>query len=71
MLQRSSEWVFGPSESYELTGDVPGVVLPCGLVHDPATDELRPYYGAADTCIGIATSTLTAVLTYLSSCEPG
>ena len=71
MLRRSGEWVLGPAEHYELTGDVPGVVFPCGLVHDPVTDELRLYYGAADTCIAVATSTMTAVLTYLSTCDPG
>ena len=71
VLRRSDEWVLGPSETYELTGDVPGVVFPCGLVHDPETDELRLYYGAADTCIGLATASLTEVLDYLRSCpEP-
>lgn len=68
VLRRCDEWVFGPRESYELTGDVPGVVFPCGLIHDPKTDDLRLYYGAADTCIGLATSTLTDVLDYLGDC---
>ena len=71
VLRRSSEWVLGPSEQYELTGDVPGVVFPCGLVHDPETDDLRLYYGAADTCIAVATGTLSAVLAYLDTCDPG
>ncbi len=48
---------------------MPGVVFPCGLVHDPATDELRLYYGAADTCIGLATASLPEVLAYLRTCE--
>ncbi len=69
VLRRSSEWVLGPSEPYEQTGDVPGVVFPCGLVHDPATDELRLYYGAADTCIGMATASLSEVLDYLRTCD--
>jgi len=68
VLRRCDEWVLGPRESYELTGDVPGVVFPCGLVHDPGTDEVRLYYGAADTCIGLATSTLTDLLDYLRDC---
>jgi beta-1,2-mannobiose phosphorylase / 1,2-beta-oligomannan phosphorylase len=46
-------------------GDVPGVVFPCGLVHDPSTDELRLYYGAADSCIAMATASKTAVLDFL------
>lgn len=65
VLRRSSEWVMSPSESYELSGDVPGVVFPCGIVHDVEGDELRIYYGAADTCIGMATASYTDVLTYL------
>jgi predicted GH43/DUF377 family glycosyl hydrolase len=57
--------VLGPSESYELVGDVPGVVFPCGLIHVPETDELRLYYGAADTCIAMATASLSEVLEFV------
>jgi predicted GH43/DUF377 family glycosyl hydrolase len=69
VTHRCPEWVLGPAESYELVGDVPGVVFPCGLIHDPATDELRLYYGAADTCIAVATATLDEVLAYVLACE--
>jgi len=68
VLKRCSEWVLGPSESYELMGDVPGVVFPCGMIHDPETDELRLYYGAADTCIAMATASLAEVLAYVRNC---
>lgn len=71
VLRRSSEWVLGPQESYEVTGDVPGVVFPCGLTHDEASGELRLYYGAADTCIGLATAQLSDVLDYLRECPSG
>ena len=37
-------------------------MFPCGLVHDEATGELRLYYGAADTSIGLATAQLTDLL---------
>ena len=65
VIRRCEEWVLGPSESYELVGDVPGVVFPCGLIHDPETDQLRLYYGAADTCIAMATATLSEVLAFV------
>jgi predicted GH43/DUF377 family glycosyl hydrolase len=65
VLRRCSEWILGPREDYELMGDVPGVVFPCGLLHDVNTDELRLYYGAADTCIAMATASKTAVLDFL------
>jgi predicted GH43/DUF377 family glycosyl hydrolase len=68
VLHRTDEWVFGPSEPYELVGDVGGVVFPCGWIHDPTTDELRIYYGAADSAIALATATLSDVLAYVRSC---
>ena len=65
VLRRCSEWVLGPREEYELMGDVPGVVFPCGLIHRPDSDELRLYYGAADSCIGLATASLSEVLSFV------
>ena len=63
--RRCAEWVLGPRETYELVGDVPGVVFPCGLIHDTESDELRLYYGAADSCIGLATASLSEVLHFV------
>ena len=48
---------------------MPGVVFPCGLIHDPDSDELRLYYGAADTCIAVATARFTDVLDYVLECR--
>ena len=31
VLRRSEEWVLGPGAAYEVSGDVPNVVFPCGL----------------------------------------
>ena len=55
-------WILGPLEPYERVGDVPNVVFPCGLVHDHATDEVRLYYGAADSFICLATARLSDLL---------
>jgi predicted GH43/DUF377 family glycosyl hydrolase len=38
------------------------VVFPCGLVHDEASDQIRLYYGAADTSICLATARLDDLL---------
>ena len=62
MLHRLPDWVLGPLRRYERIGDVPNVVFPCGLVHDQATDEIRLYYGAADTSICLATAQLGDLL---------
>lgn len=55
VLARSDEWVFGPEASYELAGDVPGVVFPSGWVAG-GDGTVRMYYGAADTSVGLATA---------------
>jgi predicted GH43/DUF377 family glycosyl hydrolase len=71
VLRRSEEWVLGPGADYEVSGDVPNVVFPCGLVHHPDTDKLFLYYGAADTRIGLATASRADVLDYLLACPAG
>lgn len=68
ILHRTPDWVLAPTEDYERTGDVPNTVFPTGLIHDPTTDRLHLYYGAADTAIAMASASLPAVLDYLQSC---
>jgi len=70
VLRRTPNWVLGPREPYELVGDVPNVLFPTGLVHDPATDELRLYYGAADSSVAMASAQLPDVLDHLLSLPP-
>ena len=62
VLHRLPNWIFGPLTEYEREGDVPNVVFPCGFVHDEASDEIRLYYGAADTSICVATARLSDLL---------
>jgi predicted GH43/DUF377 family glycosyl hydrolase len=71
VLRRLSSWILAPSEPYERVGDVPNVVFPCGLIHEPGSDELRLYYGAADTSICLATGKLGLVLTALLAAPSG
>ncbi|HEY7625477.1 MAG TPA: hypothetical protein VH761_00355 [Ilumatobacteraceae bacterium] len=70
VLHRSPDWVMAPTTLYERIGDVPNVVFPCGAIHDGATDEIRVYYGAADTSIALATGKLGDILEYIKSCPP-
>ncbi|OPX83829.1 MAG: Beta-1,4-mannooligosaccharide phosphorylase [Pelotomaculum sp. PtaB.Bin104] len=65
LIARGKEWVLGPSEPYELLGDVGNVVFPCGYTLDDQSGELRLYYGAADTSIGVATGNLNEILDWL------
>ncbi len=62
VIGRSPNWILGPREPYERTGDVPNAVFPCGLIHDCASGQLRLYYGAADTTICVATAMLDELL---------
>jgi beta-1,2-mannobiose phosphorylase / 1,2-beta-oligomannan phosphorylase len=62
ILRRLPDWVLAPLAPYERTGDVPNVVFPCGLIHDPATGDVRLYYGAADSSICLATARLDDLL---------
>jgi predicted GH43/DUF377 family glycosyl hydrolase len=65
-IKRGDEWVFGPEQSYEQRGDVDNVVFPCGYTLGPDGDTLRIYYGAADTCIAMATSSVRSLLQWLN-----
>lgn len=55
VLRRLPNWILAPLAPYERTGDVGNVVFPCGLVYDEDGGEIRLYYGAADSCICLAT----------------
>lgn len=65
VLRRGDEWIVGPEALYEVTGDIPNVIFPCGAVLDDATGEFRLYYGAADTSVGLMTAQLTDLLDWL------
>jgi len=66
VLRRSDEWIFGPREPYETYGDVDHVVFPCGWVVRDGMMYL--YYGAADSCVGLATAPLEKVREYIMAC---
>ena len=62
VIGKTQRWLLAPEMDYETCGTVNDVVFPCGALADLAKDELRLYYGAADTRIGLATSSLSAVV---------
>lgn len=65
VLKRSNEWIFGPQEPYERFGDVSDVVFSCGWILDETTGIIHMYYGAADTCIGLATGNLSELAPFV------
>ena len=71
VVARGPANVLEPREPYELTGQVPNVVFPTGwTIQEPITDaaRVRLYYGAADTVIGLAESTIGELV---SACRSG
>jgi predicted GH43/DUF377 family glycosyl hydrolase len=63
VIARSDEWIFGPEKDYEIFGDVDKVVFPCGWVAEG--DDVKLYYGGADTCLALATANLSELLAWL------
>lgn len=64
-LSRGESWVLGPEADYERRGDVANVVFPCGFTIADDGDTLRLYYGAADTCVALATGSIRSLLDWL------
>jgi predicted GH43/DUF377 family glycosyl hydrolase len=62
VIARTDDWVFGPEEPYERTGDVPNVVFPSGWVKTPDEEGVMVYYGAADTSVCLATAKIADLL---------
>lgn len=52
-----------PQEPWDYNGIVPNSVFPAGSMADIEKDEIRVYYGCADTCTGLATGSLSELIT--------
>lgn len=63
IIARTADPIFEPREQYELIGDVPNVVFPCGSVI--RGDTLYIYYGGADAVVGVATTSVSKLLSRL------
>lgn len=64
-LLRGESWMMAPEEKFEMEGDVPYVIFPCGFTIGDDGDTVNLYYGAADTCIGHATGSIRRMLKWL------
>ncbi len=64
-ILRGDKWIFGPEALYEREGDVDNVVFPCGYTIAPDGDTVYLYYGAADSCIALATGSVRNLLEWL------
>jgi predicted GH43/DUF377 family glycosyl hydrolase len=66
-LQRGDSWMFGPEAPYERGGDVNDVVFPCGQTIGADGDTIHLYYGAADSCVAMATGSVRRLLSWLDA----
>ena len=66
-LQRGDSWIFSPEAPYERGGDVSDVVFPCGQTIAADGDTIHLYYGAADSCMAMATGSVSACLAWLEA----
>lgn len=62
---RSEDFILTPEEWYEERGFVSNVVFPCATLQDAATGRIAIYYGAADSYVGLAFTTLDEIVGYI------
>lgn len=65
VLHRADCYLLNPRENYECVGDVPNVVFPCSALCDAETGRIAIYYGAADTVIGLAFTTVDETVDFI------
>jgi predicted GH43/DUF377 family glycosyl hydrolase len=63
VTHRLPHWILGPDAPYERSGDVNNVVFPVGAIC--VDDQIDLYYGAADSVVGLATASCSAVVEQL------
>jgi beta-1,4-mannooligosaccharide/beta-1,4-mannosyl-N-acetylglucosamine phosphorylase len=65
VLCRTRDYLLAQTEPYERVGDVPNVCFPSAAIVEG--DDLRLYYGAADTCISIADAKLSQIVAFVKA----
>ncbi len=63
VLSRTADPLFEPVEPYEIEGEVGNVVFPCGAVI--RDDTLYMYYGGGDKVVGVASGSVSRILSAL------
>jgi beta-1,4-mannooligosaccharide/beta-1,4-mannosyl-N-acetylglucosamine phosphorylase len=62
---RCENFILTPEAEYEERGFVPNVVFPCATIHDPETNRIALYYGAADSVVGVAFCNMDDIIDYI------
>ena len=64
VIARTSDYLLTPEEDYETMGFVPNVCFPCATLVDK-NGRIAIYYGAADTYVALAFTTVDKLLKVL------
>ncbi len=64
---RCGNFILTPEAWYEERGFVPNVVFPCAALTDADTGRIAIYYGAADSYVGLAFTTIDEIVTYIKT----
>lgn len=67
VLYRCKNYILTPEMPYEEVGFVPNVVFPCATIHDPKTGRIAIYYGAADSYVALAFTTVDILIDYIKA----
>ncbi len=62
---RTRRYLMAPTADYERVGFVPNVVFPTASILDEKTGKLDVYYGAADTCVALASADFGEVIRFI------
>ncbi|MDR1693013.1 MAG: glycoside hydrolase family 130 protein [Oscillospiraceae bacterium] len=62
---RSRHFLLTPETDYEERGFVNNVVFPCATLHDADSGRIAVYYGAADSYVGLAFTTVDEVVGFI------
>ncbi|MCQ2421709.1 MAG: glycoside hydrolase family 130 protein [Lachnospiraceae bacterium] len=64
---RSENFILTPEKWYEERGFVPNVVFPVSALCDAETGRIAIYYGAADSYVGMAFTTVDEIVSYVKA----
>jgi beta-1,4-mannooligosaccharide/beta-1,4-mannosyl-N-acetylglucosamine phosphorylase len=64
---RCNNFILTPETWYEERGFVANVVFPCAALTDAATGRIAIYYGAADSYVGMAFTTVDEIVNFVKA----
>ncbi|TVP96050.1 MAG: glycosylase [Acholeplasmatales bacterium] len=65
VLYRAKQFCLTPETPYEEVGFVPNVIFPCATLCDNETGRIAIYYGAADSTVALAYTTLECIIAFI------